>query len=136
MRRKYPKFHRILGRFYVGSIMLAAPLGIVIVIVAPTDPFFRTGVCVHATLWFITTLMAFLTARNRHILQHKQWMVRSYILTFSFITARVLSPIWAAFGITPHEYGIVDVILNLSYLLVADIALNWRELTKPARART
>ena len=129
IKRRHLNFHRILGRVYVASIMIAAPLGAAIVIALPTDPYFRTGVCVHATLWFITTTMAFLTARNRQIVQHRQWMVRSYVLTFSFIIARILGPVWGAFHINQHDYGIVDCILNLCYLLGADIGLNWRELT-------
>lgn len=129
VRRQYPQFHRILGRFYVGSIMIAAPMGIVIPLVGPKDPFFTTGVIVHGSLWFVTTLMAFLTARNRHILQHKQWMVRSYILTFSFVITRVLSPLWPIFHVSITQYGMIDVILNVLYLLVADIALNWREIS-------
>lgn len=129
VRRNYPKLHRVIGRLYVGSIMISAPMGAVIVLALPEDNNFRIGVCVHATLWFITTLMAFLTARNRQILQHKQWMVRSYVLTFSFIVTRILGPVWNALHISHHDYGIVDVMLNVAYLLVADIGLNWREIT-------
>jgi uncharacterized membrane protein len=129
LRRRYPDFHRILGRVYVVSVLIAAPFGIQITVLGPKNNLFTTGVAVHASLWFITTLVAFLTARNRHIVQHRQWMVRSYILTFSFVITRVLSPLWQVFGITLKEYGTVDVILNLAYLLVADIALNWREIT-------
>ncbi len=130
LRRKYPEFHRILGRVYVGCVLLAAPLGIMITIIGPKNRLFTTGVAVHASLWFMTTLMAFLTIRNRHISQHRQWMIRSYILTFSFVITRVLGPVWGAMGITLKEYGMVDVILNVAYLLVADIALNWREITQ------
>jgi hypothetical protein len=56
-------------------------------------------------------------------------MVRSYILTFSFVITRVLGPVWGFFHVTITQYGVIDVILNLLYLLVADIALNWREIT-------
>ena len=113
----------------MASIMIAAPMGILIPIVGPIDPFFTAGIMIHGTSWFICTLMAFLTARNRHIQQHKQWMVRSYVVTFSFILTRALGPIWGAFHINITEYGMVDATLNVLYLLVSDIALNWREIT-------
>jgi hypothetical protein len=56
-------------------------------------------------------------------------MVRSYILTFSFVITRVLGPLWAVLRVTISEYGMIDVLLNLVYILVADIALNWKEIT-------
>lgn len=130
LRRRNIKLHRILGRFYVAAVLVAAPLGIMITVIGPKDSFFTFGVAVHASVWFITTLMAFLTARNRHIPEHRQWMVRSYILTFSFVASRVLAPVWFFMGVkSPHEYGIVDATLNVAYLLIADISLNWRQLT-------
>ncbi len=116
--------------------MIAAPMGMLIPVFGPKDPFFTTGVEVHGACWFITTLMAFLTARNRHIVQHRQWMVRSYILTFSFVITRVLGPLWAFLHITISEYGMIDVMLNLVYVLVADIALNWKEITTSRVAHT
>ena len=130
-RQRSLRVHRILGRVYVASIAVAAPFGAAIVIFLPTENHFRVGVCVHASLWFITTAMAYLTARNRHIVQHRQWMIRSYVLTFSFILSRVIMPVWLALGVADrHNYGIVDVTLNVCYLLGADIAINWREISR------
>ncbi len=138
MRTAYPHIHRILGRIYVSSVLVAAPLGALITVVGPKDPFFSIGVDVHAAVWFFTTLMAFLTARNGHIAQHRQWMVRSYILTFSFIASRIIGPVWMVVWppMTPHRYGIIDTGLNVAYLLIADVALNWREITTRRTAQT
>ena len=47
----------------------------------------------QAILWFICTAAAFVTARNRHIVQHRVWMIRSYSVTLVFFTSRVLLPI-------------------------------------------
>jgi hypothetical protein len=41
----------------------------------------------------------------------------------------VLGPLWAVLRVTISEYGMIDVLLNLVYILVADIALNWKEIT-------
>jgi uncharacterized membrane protein len=130
LRARNPAFHRNLGRAYVGSVFLAAPLGILITFIGPKDPFYTIGIATHSTVWFVTTLMAFVTARNRQIAEHRKWMVRSYILTFSFIATRAIGPMWGLLGVhTPHQYGIIDTGLNVVYLLVADIALSWREVT-------
>lgn len=131
IRRQYPRIHRILGRYYVASVLIAAPLGIWITLLGPKDLFYSIGIDTHAAVWFICTLMAFITARNRQIPEHRQWMVRSYVLTFSFIATRVIGPFWMLIGFVhgPHEYGLVDTGLNVVYLLVADIGLNWKQIT-------
>ena len=36
---------------------------------------------------------AYLTARNRQIQAHRQWMIRSYLFTLSCIFTRVANPI-------------------------------------------
>jgi uncharacterized membrane protein len=129
LRRAYPKFHRILGRIYVSAVLTSAPFGALIPILGPKDPFFTVGVIVHASVWFVATLMAVLMARNRYIVQHQQWMVRSYALTFSFVITRILGPVWSHITIT--QYGMVDVIMSFSYVFVADVIFNWKELTTP-----
>lgn len=129
IRRAYPRFHRVLGRVYVFAVLIAAPMGALIPIVGPTDRFFTIGVGVHAFCWFVTTLIAFLTARNGYIAQHRQWMIRSYVLTFSFVLTRtIILPI--TIFVTPHQFGLIDVMNNFFYLFVADVAMSWRELTR------
>src|ERR1700677_1842075 len=39
-------------------------------------------------LWFYFTLMAFLSARNRRFVDHKNFMMRRYALTFSAVMLR------------------------------------------------
>ena len=44
---------------------------------------------VQATLWFYFTAMAFDRIKKRDITAHRQWMWRSYALTFAAVTLRV-----------------------------------------------
>jgi uncharacterized membrane protein len=127
MRRRYPRVHRILGRFYVGAVLIAAPLAISIPIYLRQDKFYIAGTIAHAGTWFVSTLVAFLIARNRHIPQHRQWMIRSYALTFSFVIVRVFSKF---FPLPDPVFGIVDVIVTLLVLLASDIGMNWQELAR------
>jgi uncharacterized membrane protein len=126
IRRRYPRVHRLLGRFYVGAVLIAAPLAISIPIYLRQDKFYIAGTIAHAGTWFVATLIAFLIARNRHIPQHRQWMIRSYALTFSFIIVRFFSKF---VPLPDHEFGMADVIITLLVLLASDIGMNWQELT-------
>jgi uncharacterized membrane protein len=114
IRQRYLTFHRILGRVYVISVLLAAALAVAISYGRPLFP----ATSIQASAWVICTVVAFLTARNRHIAQHRQWMVRSYAITFTFIALRILS-IW------PRYWNVT----NFGSILLCDLGFNWREIT-------
>jgi hypothetical protein len=38
--------------------------------------------------WWVTTGLAYLAIQRGEIQQHKAWVVRSYIVTFAFVTFR------------------------------------------------
>ena len=128
-RRRYLKFHRVLGRIYVVSVFIGAATGVAL---ATGRPGF-SGTSMQAAAWIVCTTAAFLTARNRQILQHRQWMVRSYAVTFTFVSSRVLNlwpRYWSHLGDTFAAVGVIA--FTLASLLIVDLGLNWRELTTVA----
>lgn len=131
LRRRYPKFHRILGRIYVSSVFIAAPLA-VIMSNHRHDPHaihFVGANIVQAGTWIVTTAAAFLTARNRHIQQHREWMIRSYAVTFTFVGTRVLQPIPAWNRHSEAGFAMEIIVITFMAVLIPDIAFHWRELT-------
>jgi hypothetical protein len=44
-----------------------------------------------AFAWATSTLMAYFAVLQRRISIHKEWMVRSYVVTFAFVTFRILN---------------------------------------------
>jgi uncharacterized membrane protein len=131
MRRRYLKVHRILGRIYVGSVFIAASLAMVLANHRhqPDGEHFAVATRIQAAAWLITTGAAFLTARNRQIQQHREWMVRSYAVTFTFIGTRLFSPLqdWHRLGEAFFAMEIITV--TLLAILIADIALSWHQFT-------
>jgi len=124
-RQRHLKFHRILGRIYVISVFIGALTGIALSAGRPGMP----GTCVQAAAWIVCTAAAFITARNRQIVRHRQWMVRSYAVTFTFVSSRVLNlwpRYWSHLGDTLAAVGLI--VFTLASLLVADLGLNWRKL--------
>jgi Predicted membrane protein (DUF2306) len=53
---------------------------------------FGAGLFGLATAWVSTTTLAYLAIRRSLIDQHKEWMIRSYVVTFAFVTFRVIQP--------------------------------------------
>jgi hypothetical protein len=131
LRRRNPRFHRVLGRSYVIAVFVAAPLAIVMSTHhhGPHAIHFIAANVVQAGTWMITTAAAFLTARNRHFQQHREWMVRSYAVTFTFVGTRVLQPIPAWNRHSEAGFAMEIIFITFMAVLVPDIALHWRELT-------
>jgi hypothetical protein len=88
------------------------------------------GTTMQAAAWIVCISAAFLTARNRQVTQHRQWMARSYAVTFTFVSSRVLNlwpRYWSHLGDVFAAVGVIA--FTFVSLLVVDIGLNWRELT-------
>jgi len=126
IRQRYLQLHRILGRIYVISVFVGAFTGIALAAGRPGLP----GTSMQAAAWIVCTTAAFITARNCHITQHRQWMARSYAVTFTFVSSRVLNlwpRYWSHLGDTFAAVGVIA--FTLASLLLVDLGLNWRELT-------
>jgi uncharacterized membrane protein YozB (DUF420 family) len=88
--RKYRRIHRITGYIYVmGILFFAAPGGLVMSFFIGRGPLVLASFLCQSVLWFWFTAMALEKIRRGDIEAHKQWMWRSFALTFAAITLRV-----------------------------------------------
>jgi uncharacterized membrane protein len=126
IRQQRLRLHRILGRVYVISVFVGSFTGIALASGRPGLP----GTTMQAAAWMVCTTAAFITARNRHIVQHRQWMMRSYAVTFTFVSSRVLNlwpRYWSHLGDVFSAVGVIA--FTLASLLIVELGLNWHELT-------
>jgi uncharacterized membrane protein len=126
IRQRHLQLHRVLGRIYVISVFIGAATGVALATGRPGFP----GTSMQAAAWVVCTTAALITARNRHITQHRQWMARSYAVTFTFVSSRVLNlwpRYWSHLGDVLAAVGVIA--FTLASLLIVDLGLNWRELT-------
>ena len=126
IRQRHIKLHRVLGRVYVISVFIGAATGVALAFGRPGFP----GTFGQAEAWVVCTSAAFITARNRQIVPHRQWMARSYAVTFTFVSSRVLNlwpAYWSHLGDTLSAVGVIG--FTLASLLIVDLGLNWHELT-------
>ncbi|MGB6974466.1 MAG: DUF2306 domain-containing protein [Terracidiphilus sp.] len=128
-RQKHLKVHRMMGRVYVISVFITAPIALVLGLdgFGKIEGFTNS---VLASLWLLCTLCAFLTARNRQIAVHRQWMVRSYVFTLNFIFTRFLNPIPAYFHMSDDAFGVLLLFFSVLYLFFTDVGFSWKELTQ------
>lgn len=87
--RNYKQLHRTIGKMYVVNILFVNfPAGMILAVYAnglwPTKIAFIILDC----LWFYFTLRAFTAIMKGKVEEHRDFMIRSFALTFSAITLR------------------------------------------------
>ena len=125
-RQRHLQIHRVIGRLYLLAVFVGAFTGIALAWGRPGLP----GTSMQAAAWIVCTTAAVVTARNRQSIQHRQWMARSYAVTFTFVSSRVLNlwpRYWGHLGDSLSAVGVIA--FTLASLLIVDLGLNWHELT-------
>jgi Predicted membrane protein (DUF2306) len=129
LRGRYLEVHRLLGRIYVGSVFIAAPLAVWSTAYAdyPKAIYFQVAIAIQGGAWALTTGIAFLAAVKRQIMTHRSWMIRSYAVTFTFVGTRVLQPIPAWNHLGRFKFAVAIVCITGLATLVPQIMrfLRW-----------
>lgn len=144
-RRQF-RYHRLFGYTYIVGGAVGASLAGFLALAnthggdaAPLrfDPAAAsdTGVALAAlaAAWLATTGMAYRAVRNRRFEAHRQWMVRSYVLTWSFVLCRLVGRVPAL-----AELGDGSSIIWLSWivpLLCCEVVLQWSETGRHSTPR-
>lgn len=134
-RNRYLKFHRWTGRLYLTGILIGTISSVTLAL--------TTGIAIHLTwaisllflamAWLLTSAMAFRFILLKRVNLHKEWMIRSYVITFAFVLFRWLNGMaWI------HEYGtfteIGPMLIWVSWvipLFFTEIILQWNKTKSP-----
>lgn len=106
LRQRAMTFHRWTGRVY----LVAAAIGIIgafLMAVYTTPKGFGISLMGLATAWILTTGVAWAAILRGRVELHKEWMIRSYLVAFAFVTFRfmtdLLPGVTARLGSNPGE---------------------------------
>ena len=139
VRRRYLAVHRWTGRFYLVSVAVSVASAIRILLLPHSSFGFRIGIAGLALAWIATTGLAYAAIRTRQIGLHREWMIRSYVVTFGFVFFRLLLDPLASLGIAtrPEIVSAVSWMCWALPLLVTEVVLSARKIVQaaPARAR-
>jgi hypothetical protein len=96
---------------------------------------FGLGLLGLALAWVITTGLAYLSIRRRNLLQHQEWMMRSYVVTFAFVTFRIFTLALATAGVgTGRERATAASWFCWAIpLLIVEPFLQWKKLSGTRR---
>ena len=100
IRTKSPLLHRNLGKIYIGCVVLSTFVSFYLVSTAGLGIVYDTGLAMLGIVWLTTTLMAWLSIRKGNKEMHKEWMIKSYVLTLSFVMFRFTEDLLARAGVS------------------------------------
>lgn len=86
LRVRWRRLHRVLGRIYLVTVVVAALSGFFLGTIAFGGPVPQVAFCLQSIAWLFTAGKAYAAARAWRIDQHRAWMVRNYAVTFSAVT--------------------------------------------------
>lgn len=123
--------HRLIGRAYLILGSIGALLAISITL-SPAHKPAGTPVLSNLSLsitmlglgWLAAAGMGWRAIRNRRIPAHRDWMIRSYVLAWSFVFCRLASRVPEIGGLGGGESFIW--LSWIAPLMICEIALQWR----------
>jgi uncharacterized membrane protein YozB (DUF420 family) len=127
---KFFQYHRLVGRLY----LLGGTLGAISAIVITSSTAHKsaeTSVFTNVTIslltlaiaWLLAAGMAFRAVRNGRYDSHRDWMIRSYVLVWSFVFCRLVTRVPGV-----EEIGGGNASIWLSWvgpLIICEVALQW-----------
>ena len=82
--------HRKLGMVYLASVAISSVTAFYLAATTEVNWVFGLGLAGLGTAWVVTTGLAYVAIRRRILLQHQEWMIRSYVVTLGFVFFRII----------------------------------------------
>ena len=129
--------HRALGKVYLAGVVVGSVGGYYLSLTIPAhEVAYAAGLFMLSTVWLLTTGVALFAIRRRNLIQHREWMLRSYTVTFAFVTFRLAADVLVRLHFASHD----DISTIMAWacwavpLIVIEALIQARKIG-PAKAR-
>jgi uncharacterized membrane protein len=95
IRQKAPQIHRWLGRIYLIAILFGTIAATYMGLVITETRALGQSLLFLAVAWATTARVGWVAALRRQFNLHREWMIRSYVVTFAFVLFRLLGGLGA-----------------------------------------
>jgi hypothetical protein len=139
--RQHFAYHRLIGRMYLAGGTLGALSAIYITggsahKAAGVSTLTNSNVSLLslATAWLLAAAMSYRAVRNKRYGAHREWIIRSYVLVWSFVFCRLASRVPSV-----GNLGSGEAFIWLSWvgpLVVCEVALQWQAGANKVLQRT
>jgi uncharacterized membrane protein len=132
LRRWNMRLHRWVGRLYLAGVVIGAVAATYMGFVTKYRAF-GISLVAMAFAWISCAGMAYLAIRRRQIPAHKEWMTRSYVVTYGFVVFRVIQDSRLLDSFKVESLALSAWLCWTIPLLLVEMALQWRRTVGPAR---
>jgi len=123
-------WHRRMGTVYMAAVGAGAIGGYYMAFNTDFGWLFGASLASLATAWVTTTGMAYLAIRKSLVEQHKEWMIRSYVLTFAFVIFRIVQPMLQNVGTITEQLAAAGWLCWTIPLLATELVLQGRKILR------
>jgi hypothetical protein len=137
LNRRTALWHRVVGAGYVIGVFVSSSTAIYLASHTDFGWVFGMGFTVMALAWLISTTFATIAICGGLEEQHRQWMLRSYVLTFGFVTFRLLTEAFqvAGIGTTIEQMTAASWLCWSIPLLLTEWVIQGRQIFAQAQRR-
>lgn len=130
-RNKFMNAHRIIGRIYLISILVGTIASTVLAWTSSYEVGFSWALSLQVLglVWLASASMAYVSVMQKRIVQHKEWMIRSYVITFAFVLFRFLNELSIAKTLMPEFTDRGPTLVWLSWTIpvfIAEMVISWK----------
>ena len=97
--------HRWVGRLYLLAVACGAACAFYLVSQIPLDAY-SLGLIGLGSAWVVTTVAGYRAIRRGDPVRHRAWMLRSYVVTFGFVTLRVTQNVLMGLGLADEDTSV------------------------------
>ena len=139
LRLNYVAIHRLLGKLYIFGTLLAGISALRISLISYCIPC-RLSLFILAVLVLFTTAAAWWCIKNKNVVAHRQFMVRSYICVLAFVFVRIsdIFPLDFLFGSIDDPIfarTVQEYFFSFVPLIIGEIFLIWIPSIKQTKRR-
>lgn len=99
LRRRYATVHRWAGRAYALGVLFSGLAGLALATVSQGGLPAHLGFGLLSIAWMVTTAIGVQRIRAGDQAAHREWMIRSFALTFAAVTLRIYIPLGVVLGL-------------------------------------
>jgi hypothetical protein len=128
--RRQPMLHRVLGVAYVLAVAISSIASLKLAFNTDFGWLFGMGLTFMAVAWMVTTSLAIVAIARKIPEQHREWIIRSYVVTFGFVMFRLSVTVleWTGVGTLSEQLVAGSWLCWSVPLLVTEVGIQGRKI--------